>query len=120
MQTRGANSSSDSMSLSDLETQFLAELDEGMSWYEQVVAQEKSWIEDGQNPEIEYARHYAAPPSQSVRETIIDRAERLIRPVPPVVGLALAGLVALFILGRFNAARRTLKSTSETRSDSVS
>lgn len=120
MQTRGANSSSDSMSLSELETQFLAELDEGTSWYGQVAAHEKSWIEAGLNPEIEYAQHYDAPPSQTVRETVMDQAEGLIRRIPTAVSLALAVLVAWFMLGRFKAARRTLKSTPETESDSVS
>jgi tetratricopeptide (TPR) repeat protein len=113
MQTRSRNSSSDAISLAEVKSAFLLELDEGTAWFERVVAQEESWIADGLNPASEYDRRYPEHPSQSVRETVLDRVERLIPPVPPAVGLALAGLAALFVANRVKAARRRSRAASD-------
>jgi len=70
MQTR-ADNSMDEITLEEVERQFFGELDEADAWYNDVAAKEESWIAAGLNPELEFAKHYAEPPSQSVRESLV-------------------------------------------------
>lgn len=105
MQTRSAYSQ-DEVSLEEVETQFLAELNEAAEWYEAVESAEKSWIAAGLNPEAEFAKRYSNEPSQSVRETLIDKVERNVSVVPTAVVLAIAALVGLFVASRVRATRR--------------
>ena len=90
-----ADNSMDEVTLEEVERQFLAELDEAEAWYADVAAKEKSWIVAGLNPEVEFSKHYAASPSQSVRQSLVtrtgrDRHENLDSLVFTLIGVVLA------------------------------
>ena len=94
MQTRGEDSISE-VTLEEIETQFRDELAEAAAWYEEVSSLESTWIANGQNPEIEFARYYSEPPSQSKRALPPPIPKR--PPIPTVVVLG-GGLMLLAVL----------------------
>jgi tetratricopeptide (TPR) repeat protein len=90
----------------EFETQFLAELDAGMAWYENIVRQEELWISYQPDPEIESARRVSNKPSRSEREAIVVREKPTLLPILGKVGLALAGLGCLGMLYSIRVSRR--------------
>lgn len=97
-----ADNSMDEVTLEEVERQFLEELDEAKTWYKDLAAKEASWIEAGLNPEVEFARHYAEPPSQSVRESIVIRTgqtrDQAAKSLVITLVCAVLGIGAIFVL----------------------
>lgn len=96
----------------EFERQFLAELDAGKVWYENIVRQEELWISYQPDPEIESDK-----PSQSEREAIV---ERRLLPILSGVGLALAGLGCLGMLYSIRVFRRRVSVANDESSRSIS
>ena len=103
MQTHGEDSISE-VTLEEIEAQFRDELAEASAWYEAVSSLESTWIANGQNPEIEFARYYSEPPSQSKRELPSPIPKR--PPIPTVVILG-GGLMLLAVLAYLRSAWTT-------------
>jgi hypothetical protein len=101
LQARADNSTVE-VTLEEVERQFREELAEAETWYNDVAAKEASWIAAGLNPEVEFATHYAEPPSQSERESIVVRTGQSREQVYELMAFTLLCVVlsigAIFVL----------------------
>lgn len=88
------------------EKQFLAELDAGMAWYENIVRQEELWISYQPNPKIDSSQHESDRPARPERKAIVKWKGQPLLPILPEIGLALAGLGCLGMLYSIRVSRR--------------
>ena len=92
-QTRGG-ASNDTVTLSELKSQFQSELSEASLWYEKIVTQEKGWIADGGNVEQTFENEYYEQPVVGPTLTA-DRKYRVWVAVVAVSVCLCAGLVVI-------------------------
>ncbi len=115
-----ADNSTEEVTLAEVEKQFLDELAEADAWYNELASREESWIKDGLNPEVEFAKLYAEAPSQSVRPSLVthtgrDRFENLGSLVFTLIAIVL-GVVCFVVLFVYQFVQAIKAERGQTRS----